>query len=296
MVDRTMATGLAVAPRVARGGVRAAAAVAPTAAAARSPLMRAARGLALASLLPAGILAVLAGEALVAGRQASRRMIRPPDGPIDEIVGSELPGKPLQLGVFGDSTVAGAGSPTEEGTLAVQVASQLSQELGRPVHVRGRGVIGARAEDVVERQLPAAAAAGEHFDQVLLVVGGNDVTHFTRLGPFADDTRAMVDQARRLSDRQVVLAGAPRFFDAKGIAQPLRGVLDHRSVRLERRQEEVARSAGARYVDIATESSVRYAGRRDSVSADGFHPSVVGYRMWADAIAPELAQAARASD
>ena len=54
----------------------------------------------------------------------------------------------LELAVLGDSTVAGVGSPTEAETLAVLVAQRVADALGRPVHVVGHGVSGARTATV----------------------------------------------------------------------------------------------------------------------------------------------------
>ena len=244
----------------------------------------------------AGLVAIAAGvlgaEAYVAGHIAGSRLVVP-NYEIDETVGKDLPGTPLELAVFGDSTVKGVGAPTEPGSLAVQTAQQAALLLGRPIHVQGFGVIGARVKDVAAEQLPAAIARGAHFDDVLVVIGGNDVTHVSTPGAMTRAMTSIVEQARQLSTAQGVVAGIPRFLAATGMPQPIRAGLDAYSTVLARRQRLATGAAGGLFVDTANESSVPNQHVPGTVSVDGFHPSVLGYRLWADVLAPRVASVLR---
>ena len=48
-----------------------------------------------------------------------------------------------------------------------------------------------------------------------------------------------------------------------------------------------------RYVDISRRASPRFEGHPEAFSADGYHPSKLGYGFWADAIAEDVADAAQ---
>jgi lysophospholipase L1-like esterase len=195
---------------------------------------------------------------------------------------------PIRLAVLGDSTVAGVGSPSMGSSLPVLVAERLAARLGRPVRVRGYGVTGARTASVLGEQLPRLAEDGD-LDAIALVVGANDATHATGPNAFRQQVDAMLALAAR-SAPIVVLAGTPRFHRNPVIPEPIRTVLDRYSAVLRDAQRAAVRAwPGARFVDLAAEASPRFLGVPAATSADGFHPSPIGYGFWADAIAPELA-------
>lgn len=194
-------------------------------------------------------------------------------------------GAPLRLAVLGDSTVAGVGSPTMAESLPVLIAERVATVTGRPVHVRGFGVSGARTATVLRDQLPLV---GGTFDAVVLVVGSNDATHATPWPTFRDQAEAMLRRAAEVAP-VVVLAGTPRFHANPIIPEPLRTMVDRYSAVL--RREQVAASAavaGARFVDLAAEASPRFLAAPEATSSDSFHPSPIGYGFWADALAPAV--------
>lgn len=195
---------------------------------------------------------------------------------------------PLRLAVLGDSTVAGVGSPSEVESLPFLIAERVAEATGRPVHVTGFGVSGARTATLTSEQLPWVGSA---FDVVVLVIGSNDATHATRPSDLRRQTRDMLERATSLGV-PVVLAGTPRFSGAEAIPEPLRTMVDGYSGILRREQRAAVDAVpGARFVDLAAEASPRFAGVPEAFSSDGFHPSPVGYGFWADAISPAVAAA-----
>jgi len=200
-------------------------------------------------------------------------------------------GAPLELVILGDSTVAGVGSPTRDESLAVLVAQRVADAEGRPVHVIGYGVSGARTADVTSEQIPRVLDEG--VDVVAVVVGSNDVTHATSPGAMEDRTVAMLRAARERAEAPVVLGGIPRFQTVPALLQPLRTVVDTYAAPLRNAQRQAVEIVEDRvsFVDIAAEASPRFVGVPDAMSSDGFHPGPVGYGFWADALAPAVAAA-----
>ena len=195
---------------------------------------------------------------------------------------------PLRLAVLGDSTVAGVGSPTEAESLPVLIAQRVAEQAGRSVEVTGFGVSGARTESLAAEQLPLEPGA---FDAVVLVIGSNDATHATPWPSLRRQTVEMLERATA-GGAPVILAGTPRFSGTQIIPEPLRTMVDLYSGVLRGEQRAaVAQRPGARFVDLASEASPRFAGRPDATSSDGFHPSPIGYGFWADAIAPAVVEA-----
>lgn len=207
----------------------------------------------------------------------------------------DVPGgdPPLHLVVLGDSTAAGVGSPTVDGSLPVLVARRVAARLDRSVAVRGLGVSGARTADVSDTQVPLIAHTAP--DVVVIVVGANDVTHATPPWTLREQTDQLLAAATAAApDTPVVLAGIPLFGSADRLPLPLRWVVDAYARPLRAAQAEVAlQAAGVSYVDIARDASPRFRGVPDAMSADGYHPSPVGYGFWADAIAERVVPATR---
>ncbi|MGI8998245.1 MAG: SGNH/GDSL hydrolase family protein [Candidatus Limnocylindria bacterium] len=196
----------------------------------------------------------------------------------------------IRLAVLGDSTVAGVGSPTELESLPVLIAERVSEGAGRPVEVVGFGISGARTDTLRSEQL----SIPDGFDVVVLVIGSNDATHATPWPDMRRQTAEMLEQATQ-SGALVVLAGTPRFSGTKIIPEPLRTMVDRYSgVLLSEQRAAAAGFPGARFVDLAAEASPRFEGRPDATSSDGFHPSPIGYGLWADAIAPAVVDALEA--
>jgi len=205
--------------------------------------------------------------------------------------GGEADGTPIRLAVLGDSTVSGVGSPTELESLPVLIAQRVADGAGRPVEVLGIGDSGARTATLASEQLPLVEGA---FDAVVLVIGSNDATRAT---PWPELRRQTVEMLARAtpSGATVVLAGTPRFSGTEISPEPLRTMVDRYSAVLRGEQRAaVGEFPGVRFVDLAAEASPRFAGRPEATSADGFHPSPIGYGFWADAIAPVVVEALKA--
>lgn len=234
--------------------------------------------------VPLACAAVLAAEI---ARSAGRTYLETPDYAVRADVAGADP--PLRLAVLGDSTVAGVGSATAEGSLVALVAERVGERLGRRVLAQGHGVSGARTADLPAGQVPEL----DDPDVVLVVIGSNDVTHVASPAGVERSTEALLTAIRERTGAPVVLGGIPRFQTVPAVDQPLRLVVDtYARVLRERQRQAAGRVDGALFVDLAAEASPRFLGRPEAMSSDGFHPSPVGYGFWADALAPAVARAA----
>jgi lysophospholipase L1-like esterase len=197
--------------------------------------------------------------------------------PASGTVGQGLAGAPVRITWLGDSLATGLGCD-EVGDTPAHLTAHL---LERRVEISMLAVPGARAIDVIERQLPQVDPA---TDLVVVCVGANDVASATPRARYA----AQLDQIlRALAPTPVVLLSLPDMAMPDRIAQPLRTLAGARA-----RWFDVARaSVAARHthvvsVDIASRPAglSRAAGRR-LLCADRFHPGPEGYRVWSERIA-----------
>jgi lysophospholipase L1-like esterase len=197
-------------------------------------------------------------------------------------------GPTRQLVVLGDSTVAGFGVSRVEDTMAVQAAREYATLTGHAVRVRAYGVGGARTRNVLRAQVRHIPT---DVDAIIVEVGSNDSTHFTRLEPLEQDTRKLVRVLRSKTDRWVLGGSGP--LDSANFARPLRDIMRWRArdVRALQRRVVTEESGDSRdhFVDMGGAVNDEYADTPHATSADRFHPATAGYGVWARALASTLA-------
>ena len=200
----------------------------------------------------------------------------------------------LRLAVLGDSTTAGVGVDQAEDSLPYQLARRFADHHARDVHVVSYGWAGARVPDVTRSQLPRAlqplrATETQPFlprvDVIAVVIGSNDATHNTPRRRFRAELRELLSGVREANpDAAVVLAGIPAFRGALRAVEPLIFLADQYARLLRPVSREEAGRIRAAYADLAREVPKRIDPATPFLSEDQFHPSAVGYAIWADVI------------
>lgn len=208
--------------------------------------------------------------------------------------GASAEGSRLRLVVLGDSTTAGVGVGRAEDALPYRLAQHVADRERRPVHVVSYGWAGARIADLPATQLPRALEPlreGETApflpgaDIVALVIGSNDATHHTKPNRYRADLRRALHIVRESAPQaRVVLGGIPAFRGALKAIEPLISMADMYARLLRRISRAEAARAGVAYADLARHVPPRIDRTTEFLSRDRFHPSAVGYAIWADVI------------
>jgi lysophospholipase L1-like esterase len=229
---------------------------------------------------------VLLGQALIARRTIAVAQAPPPR--CDGDYGTEHDGPPMVLAMLGDSSAAGYGVEVARHTTGALLAAGLAERFRRPVTLHCLAVVGAESRDLapqVERVLPLRPHA------VVLVVGGNDVTHRR---PIADAVGYLVRAVRALRDGgvEVVVGTCPDLGTIRPIQPPLRWMARRWSRRLATAQTIAVVEAGGSTVSLGDLLGPAFAAEPERMfGADRFHPSADGYAAAAAAILPTLAAA-----
>jgi lysophospholipase L1-like esterase len=197
-------------------------------------------------------------------------------------------GDPVQLVVLGDSGAAGFGVETPEETTAAVAAAGLAATLDREVHLLCLAVVGAQSGDL-QRQIDQIEPHWPHV--AVIAVGANDVTHRVPPGRSIALLTAAIERLRA-HQVEVVVATCPDLGTIRPIPHPLRWVARRWSRSLAAAQTVAAVSAGARSVALADLLGPEFDAHPDTMfGPDQFHPSATGYRAFAEAIVPSLADA-----
>jgi lysophospholipase L1-like esterase len=236
----------------------------------------------LAAVLTLPFLPVL----LAQGYWTRKRTPRLPDagGPLEGTVTSG--GDPIQLIAVGESTVAGIGATTHETGLTGQFALALSGHSKRSVRwlVVARSGINAR-KSLVEL---VPKLAGRRADIVLIALGVNDSIEFHTARRWSADIERLIDSIRReVGEALVLLAGVPPLDCFPALPHPLSFVLGARSSSLDMASAGIARKM-KRVVHVPFQ--IEKDGSRQFFCADGFHPSELGYGLWAEQLAEAFAR------
>jgi lysophospholipase L1-like esterase len=246
----------------------------------RHPLVRAAT----ATLLTVGAAgALLGGEVVLT---LTRDYLEKAPNPRPQGRFGPADGRPVRFAVLGDSTAAGVGARTREQAYPWLLADRLGHA-GFRVELLNYGVSGARTADVLATQVPAAVEARP--DLILVAVGGNDVTHLTRLANVKRTMRAVILRLRA-TGAAVVVTGVPDMR-AHAFLEPLRTVAGWRGRTTSEAILEVTAREGVTFVPLRERTGHYFATDPEGhFSSDLFHPGPGGYERWADAIYPALAQ------
>lgn len=208
----------------------------------------------------------------------------PASGEPQGLAGGSLPGQPLRLLLVGESTVVGVGVARLENALAGQLAQALAVRLERPVAWRMCGENGIGVHQAVQRLLPRALS--EPADWVVLVFGVNDTAGLSSRRRWTAGLERMI-VALQGGGAQVALTAVPPLQHFQALPRLLRTVLGWRAALLDGWARRLAARLAARHYPVGLSFSAEY------LAKDGYHPSALGYRVWADKLADQLSAECR---
>lgn len=259
-------------------------------------VMKAGRMLAGAGMVALGAAAPLAaGVAVSAIRARDSWLEYDADLATDAgLFGAEHDGPPLRLVMLGDSLAVGVGAGSPHHTVGARLALSLSAMLARPVELSNFAVAGSESKGLPE-QLERVTAMTAPPDVAVIIVGGNDVLHRTRI---ATSARYLYRAALDLKSLgcKVVMATCPDLGTVRLAIQPVRYYLRRMSRRLAIAQMLVVLRAGGRPVPLLdTVGPIFWHKPKLMFSTDHFHPSALGYARAAAVLLPSVSAAAGAT-
>jgi lysophospholipase L1-like esterase len=203
-----------------------------------------------------------------------------------QMIGS---GKPLSYAILGDSTAIGQGGEYQKG-IASETARYLAQK-GYLVTYQNMAKSGARVADVLHTQVKQVAALNP--DVVLIAVGANDVTHFTRLSEVKRNMAQTIDQLQAANPRvRIVLTGSPEMGSVPRFPQPTKYLAHVRTQHINAAFDDIAADKGIMRAHIAEETGSVFMKHPELFAADKFHPRDKGYALWFPVLNAALAEAA----
>lgn len=231
----------------------------------------------------AAALGVLVAEGFIARRTFGLRKESAPYA--DGYYGPKRRGTSLRFVMLGDSSAAGLGADGPLETPGALIAQGLVEAAERPVRFVNVATVGARSADL-ESQVTRALLLKPHV--VVIMIGGNDVTHLTRPQSAVRDLGLAVE---RLVDAgsEVVVGTCPDLGTLKPVREPLRTVARRLSRQLAAAQTIAVVEAGGRSVSLGDLLGPEFDQFPDEMFAhDRFHPSSRGYAAATQVLLPSV--------
>jgi len=171
--------------------------------------------------------------------------------------------------VLGDSTAQAIGAPSWDEGYVGQLRRALDDASPHPWRVVNFSRSGARAADVLDRQLPRLDALPAVPALVTCAIGANDIVRRTPM----PELEASLGRIMARLPPGSVMATLPKGLHA------VRTEAANRHIRAE------APRAGLVVADVWARTGPPWHGK---LAADGFHPGALGYADWAAAFAGAL--------
>lgn len=192
---------------------------------------------------------------------------------------------PINYVALGDSTGVGVGA--RNGGYVARIFKRI--EKVRPdSKLTNLCVSGATSDDVRRSQLDKAISANPNF--VTLGIGINDIGHGFSAETFADNVDAILARLSSNTDARLIVSNIPDISSAPRLPQLMRGEVKRVIVLFNQQIAEIAERYGATVVDIHQATQAQLESHPEYFSADGFHPSDLGYETWAEQMWPKVAE------
>lgn len=204
----------------------------------------------------------------------------------DQTFGS---GQPLRYIAAGDSTAVGIGASTLDNTYTVKIAEALS--LNNNVIYKNIGVVGARTDDVINKQLSQIIEFNP--DVVTISIGANDNTHLVSNDRIYENYQEIIKRLLSETKAKIYITNIPNFSGAQLLPQVAIVVLEHRSKSLNPKLLALENPPGndrVKIINIHDFGWDKFPDRSVTYSLDYFHPSDAGYQNWTNAFLSKISK------
>jgi lysophospholipase L1-like esterase len=182
---------------------------------------------------------------------------------------------------LGDSLSAGVGSSDVEHTIVYQYAKKLSAT-GAAVDVVNLAWPGDETEEVVANQLPAAIE--QRPDYVTVFIGINDIHEKRSFTHYRNNLTLILNELLTKTNANIVIINLPYLGYKSLIGFPFDVLLDVRTKQFNGVISLLPKNNRVHIVDLYTGSKQKLNTRSANYAADSFHPSDLGYMLWAGII------------
>jgi lysophospholipase L1-like esterase len=184
---------------------------------------------------------------------------------------------------LGDSTGVGVGA--RDGGYVARLFKRIEQ--ARPgSRLKNLCVSGATTADVLRVQVGPATDARPTL--ITLGIGINDIGHGVSQDQFASNYEEIIKRLKARTSAPIIIANIPDISLAPVVPAYMRDEAHNRVVIFNEKIKEIAARENLTVSDAYAETREVIPAHPEFFSADGFHPSDIGYEYWAKTMWPTV--------
>ncbi len=194
--------------------------------------------------------------------------------------------KNLLYVALGDSLTAGVGVNNYQESYPYVLAEKLAAGSKNKITLKNYSYAGAKTDDLIRDLL--VPAIGEKPDIITLFIGTNDVYGRVSTTSFRKNYQNILDQLTKNTKAKIYIINLPQIGSSKLLLPPYNFYYNWRVRKFNEIIKELATNYQVKYLDLAAPALVQFEDDQTNYSADLFHPSANGYKIWAKIIYDDI--------
>lgn len=205
-----------------------------------------------------------------------------PNQSLNYTIGDTRAYQTIRYAALGDSLTAGAGAENARGSFPYLLSKRISEKNVK-VKLLNLGQPGAKSIDLINNQLLPLQAF--HPEVITLCIGTNDMHNRVPLDEFEKNYRQILEELLKYKKVKIILINLPYLGADELIWPPYRSYFDGKIQKYNQAIAEIATEKKLTLVDLYGKTKGYFKNNQKLVySADLYHPSSAGYRLWSDLI------------
>jgi len=182
---------------------------------------------------------------------------------------------------LGDSLTSGVGADKYEEAYPYLLASKM-QAAGNNISLNNFSAPGAKTEDLINNFLEPAIGSKPNIITVL--IGVNDIHNHISKEQFKKNYTVILDRLTKETKAKIYLINIPLIGSRTSILPPLDYYFETETDSYNAIIKELADKYQLQYIDLNAPTKELFKADGAHYAVDSFHPSAVGYKLWANII------------
>lgn len=182
---------------------------------------------------------------------------------------------------LGDSLTAGVGVDKYEDSFPYLLAEQFKTSQ-QSIVLRNRAILGEKTSTLIKDLLPLVIK--DKPDLLTLLIGVNDIHGNISAKIFQKNYEEILNRLTTETSAKIYVINLPYIGDDSLLLPPYNYLLDERTKEFNQIIKNLSLKYSVAYVDLYTPTVSLFKKSGDIYSADSFHPSALGYKLWANII------------
>ena len=185
---------------------------------------------------------------------------------------------------LGDSLTAGVGTDNYNQAYPYLLAQSLTRSIngGGNIILTDRAAPGMRTSELLATAVPIAIA--DNPDIITLLIGVNDIHDHVSPADFQKNYEEILSRLSSETKAKIYVINIPLLGADELLWPPYNFYFDARTRQFNRIIAELAATYDVNYIDLYAPTANLFKKAGEHYSADLFHPSASGYKIWADII------------